>query len=70
MGTIPEASWGAAAKPGKDSQTGCVWHLIEGSHEPIDVIYFWGGTSVCMDHLISHAKAYPLPAAPPQGPHE
>lgn len=64
MGTIPEAVWGAVSKPDVTSQTGCVWHLIDGSHEPVDIIYFWGGTSLCFQHLPAHAKAYPLPKEP------
>jgi hypothetical protein len=67
MGTIPEAVWGASSKPGLTSQTGCVWHLIEGHHEPVDVVYFWGGTSLCAKHLPSHAKQYPLQSVQPSG---
>lgn len=69
MGTIPEALWGSVSQPEMTSQTGCVYCLIEGVHAPVDIVYYWGGTSLCFQHLPPHAKAYPPLTAPqPQGP--
>lgn len=51
MGTIPEAVWGTAQKPGTDSQTGCVYCLADGNHVPLDIVYYWMGTSLCFNHV-------------------
>lgn len=48
---IPELLWAAAEKPGSDSQTGCVYCLSEGVHAPVDIVYIWGGTSMCRRHV-------------------
>lgn len=57
--TIPEKGWGVTQKPGVVTQTGCVYCLMEGNHGPVEVIYFWMGTSICFNHLPAHAKAHP-----------
>jgi len=42
----------AVEDPNKKSQTGCVYCLFTGTHAPLEVVYLWGGTSVCQKHLI------------------
>lgn len=37
-------------KPGGTTQTGCVHCLREGVHAPQEVIYLYGGYSLCMTH--------------------
>lgn len=54
--TIPEKVWGSASKPGKDSQVGCVYCLAEDNHVPLDIVYYWKGTSMCFNHVKTYAR--------------
>lgn len=42
----------AVRRPG-ETQIGCVWCLKENTDAPApgDIIYHWGGTSVCTKHM-------------------
>ena len=44
---------GVAARNPGDTQIGCVWCLKAGVNAPTpgDIIYQWGGTSVCSTHM-------------------
>lgn len=51
--TIPNLLYGDVNKPGGEdvTQIGCVNCLIEGVHAPQEVIYYYGGYSMCMKHV-------------------
>lgn len=50
--TIPNRLYGAANKPEENStQVGCVNCLAEGVHAPQEVVYYYGGYSMCMKHV-------------------
>lgn len=40
-------------RPGAATQTGCVWCLKENVDSPatFDIVYYWGGTSMCGRHM-------------------
>lgn len=48
----PAEVWGGnVGKDGEDSQFGCLHCLMENISAPVDVIYMWGGTSLCRKHV-------------------
>lgn len=40
-------------KPEETTQIGCVWCLKENVNSPasFNIVYYWGGTSMCARHL-------------------
>jgi len=49
---IPNPLWGAVGKPDEEkSHFGCVNCIAEGVHAGQEVIYFYGGYSMCMKHV-------------------
>lgn len=53
-GNKPEIVEGIAVrKPGAVTQVGCVWCLQENTDAPstFDIVYYWGGTSMCARHM-------------------
>lgn len=52
---VPNQNWGVIDSPEQNTQFGCVYCLSEGLEAPASqgVIYFYGGSSVCADHMRS-----------------
>lgn len=48
---IPSLIYGDVNKPNGSSQLGCVNCLAEGVHAPQEIIYHYGGYSMCMKHV-------------------
>jgi hypothetical protein len=51
---IPNANYAIdldVNKPGETTQVGCVNCLLEGTHAPQEIIYYYGGYSMCMRHV-------------------
>lgn len=48
---IPNPLYGDVNKPNGTTQTGCVNCLRDGVHAPQEIIYYYGGYSLCMSHV-------------------
>lgn len=48
---IPNALYGDVNRPNGATQTGCVHCLQGGVHAPQEIIYYYGGFSLCMTHV-------------------
>jgi hypothetical protein len=48
---IPNPLYGAVNNPTGTSQVACVHCLRDGVHAPQEIIYYYGGYSLCMSHV-------------------
>lgn len=51
---VPSEIWGSHANNSDEpAKVGCVYCLMENNvSAPLDIAYYWGGTSMCRKHLL------------------